>query len=189
MRLAPLLAALALTAVAGSACAASDSGLAIADPGLTAPGKLKVSSPAIAPGGAVPVRYTADGEGVSPPLAWTGAPSGAKSVALIVEDPDAPLPQPFVHWMVWDIPAGTASIAEGSAPAGAHQGKLMFVGKVGYMGPKPPPGGPHHYHFQVFALDRPVGLADGAERAALVGAMKGHVLASGELVGTYQHKQ
>ena len=188
MRFAPVLAALALTAMAGSACAGSDKDLAINDPGLKAGARLKVTSSAIAPGGAIPQRYSAYGQSVSPPLAWSGAPAGTRSFALIIEDPDAPTPQPFIHWMAWDIPAGTASIAEGSVPAGARQGKLMYVSKVGYMGPRPPPGGPHHYHIQLFALDRPLGLPDGAERPALVDAMKGHVLASGELVGTYQQK-
>lgn len=189
MRFAPLLAALALATLAGSAQAGSDKDLAIHDPGLKAAARLRVTSPAIAPGGAIPQRFTADGQGVSPPLAWTVAPAATRAFALIIEDPDAPTPQPFVHWMVWDIPARTASVPEGTVPAGARQGKLMYVGKVGYMGPRPPSGGPHHYHFQIFALDRPIGLADGADRAALTGAMKGHVLASGELVATYQHKQ
>ena len=147
------------------------------------------SASRIGPGGTIPLRFTSYGQGVSPPLAWSGAPGATRAFALIIEDPDAPTPQPFIHWMVWDIPAGTASIAEGTVPPGARQGKLMYVGKVGYMGPRPPPGGPHHYHIQLFALDRPAGLPDGADRAALIRAMKGHVLASGELVATYQHKQ
>jgi Raf kinase inhibitor-like YbhB/YbcL family protein len=189
MRFAPLLAALALAALAGSAQAGSDKDLAIRDPGLKAAVRLKVSSPAIAPGGAIAQRFTSYGQGVSPPLVWSGAPAATRAFALIIEDPDAPTPQPFVHWLVWDIPARTASIAEGTVPAGARQGRLMYVGKVGYVGPRPPPGGPHHYHIQVFALDQATGLPDGADRAALARAMRGHVLASGELVATYQHKQ
>ena len=188
MKLAPLIAALALAASAGAASAASVDDIAIRDPGLKTTKILKVTSPAITPGGAVPEVYTGFGKGVSPPVAWSKGPYGARSFVLLVEDPDAPLPVPFVHWMVWGLPAATTRIAEGAVPAGARQGKLMFVGTVGYMGPRPPDAAPHHYHFQVFALDSELALPEGAERAAVVAAMKGHVLASGELVGVYQKK-
>ena len=187
MRLAARIAVAGVAALAASrACAATTAGLAIADPGLKAAQVLKVSSQKIPPGGPIPQAYSADGQGVSPPLAWSKGPFGSRSFALIVEDPDAPLPTPFVHWMVWNIPAGVTAASQGAVPAGAVQGKLMFVGTVGYMGPRPPDASPHHYHFQVFALDRTIDLPAGAERPALVEAMKGHVLASGELVAAYQ---
>jgi Raf kinase inhibitor-like YbhB/YbcL family protein len=172
--------------MAGAVGAATTAGLAINDPGAAAAKKLAVTSPKIASGGAIAEMYSAYGQSVSPPLHWGKGPYGTRSFALIVEDPDAPMPTPFTHWMVWNLPASTTSVAEGAVPAGARQGKLMFVGKVGYMGPRPPAGGPHHYHFQVFALDQALDLPDGAERPALMAAIKGHVLASGELVGTYQ---
>jgi len=187
MKLVALVAALGTAWLAAtSACAATNAGLAIADPGLKGAKALTVSSPAIAVNGSIPQAYSAYGKGVSPPLAWGKGPYGTRSFAVIVEDPDAPIAVPFVHWMVWNIPAGTTSLAEGAVPPGARQGKLMFVGTVGYMGPRPPDPSPHHYHFQVFALDAVPDLPAGAERAALAAAMKGHVLASGELVATYQ---
>ena len=186
MKLVPLIAALA--ALASPALAASPADLAIADPGLKAAKTLKVSSPAFAPGAPIPLLYSSYGKSVSPPLAWSKGPYGTRAFALIVEDPDAPLPTPFVHWLAWNIPGNTGRLAEAAVPAGVLQGKLMFVGTVGYMGPRPPPGAPHHYHFQVFALDHDPGLAEGADRDALKAAMKGHVLASGELVATYQQK-
>ena len=189
MRLAARIAAMGLAVLAASgACAATTAGLAIADPGLKAAQALKVSSPKIPPGGPIPQEYSAYGQSISPPLAWSKGPYGSRSFALIVEDPDAPLPTPFVHWIVWNIPGGVTALAQGAVPAGAAQGKLMFVGTVGYMGPRPPDASPHHYHFQVFALDRTLDLPSGAERAALVDVMRGHVLASGELVAAYQKK-
>jgi Raf kinase inhibitor-like YbhB/YbcL family protein len=188
MKLACILAAAALATSGAAAYAASPSGLAIADPGLKAAKPLSVSSPKIAPGGAIPDEYSSYGKSVSPPLNWGKGPYGTKSFALILEDPDAPTPVPFQHWLVWNIPASAAGTGEGALPAGAVEGKLMIVNKTGYMGPRPPPGPEHHYHFQVFALDRPLELAAGAERGALVDAMKGHVLAAGELIATYQKK-
>ena len=172
-------------AIAAPALAAPAKTLAIAEPALKGTRALKVSSPRIPSGGAIPEEFTSYGASISPPLAWSKGPYGSRAFALIIEDPDAPLPLPFTHWMVWNIPAGVPRLDQGAVPVEAVQGKLMFVGKVGYMGPRPPPGPAHHYHFEVFALDRPLDLASGAERAALLDAMKGHVLASGEFVGLY----
>ena len=187
MKFVSLLAGLALVvATSMSARAASDAGLAIRDPALKAARTLTVSSPRIAPGGTIPAVYSSYGASVSPPLRWGKGPYGTRGFALIVEDPDAPLPQPFVHWMAYAIPAGVQGFAQGAVPAGVRQGKLPFIGKVGYFGPRPPAGAPHHYHFQVFALDADLALPAGADRAGLVAAMTGHVLASGELVGTFQ---
>jgi Raf kinase inhibitor-like YbhB/YbcL family protein len=186
MKLIPIAAALALLAGGPPVGAATTAGLAIADPGLKAAKTLAVSSPKITSGGAIPDEYSSYGKSVSPPLAWGKGPYGTRSFALILEDPDAPMPTPFVHWVVWNIPAGVGQAAEGAVPAGAEQGKLMFVNTTGYFGPHPPAGPAHHYHFQVFALDRTLDAPAGADRGAVVAAMKGHVLASGELVATYQ---
>ena len=111
----------------------------------------------------------------------TGVPSEAKSLVLIADDPDAPSGL-FTHWLVWNIPPQTNSIAEGSAPKGV-QGTNDF-GKSGYRGPCPPPG-THRYSFKIFALDRELDLRGGAKRRQLDAAMKGHVIAQGELVGRY----
>ena len=189
MRSVSILAAAAVAVAAGAALADTASGLAIRDAGLHGKGQLKVTSAAFAAGGAIPVKYTSYGQSISPPVSWSGAPRGTRSVALIIEDPDASTPQPFIHWMIWNIPGSVSGLAEGKLPDGGRQGKLMYVGKVGYFGPRPPAGGAHHYHVQVFALDQAPDAADGAERAALVAAMKGHVLASGETVGVYQNQQ
>ncbi len=173
---------------APAAMAASVSGLAIADPGLKPAKSLAVSSPKLRADGPIPDDYSAYGKSISPPLHWGKGPYGTRNFVLILEDPDAPMATPFVHWMVWNIPASSEGTAEGAAPAGAVQGKLAFVGRSGYFGPRPPDGPAHHYHFQVFALDSALELKPDADRAALAAAMKGHVLASGELVATYQKK-
>ena len=157
-----------------------------------APASIVVRSPAFSDGGTIPDRYADYGGKVSPSLEWGGVPQGAKSLALIVDDPDAPRPTPFVHWVLYNVPPATMRLPENipnaarlDAPAGAVQGK-NDAGSTGYFGPRPPPGGPHHYHFQVFALDNAPALDPGATKDKLVGAMKGHVLAKGQLVGTYQ---
>ena len=189
MKLAWFIAGAALAACAVvQAQAASTTGLAIADPGLKAARRLEVSSSKIASGRQIPERYTSYGESISPPLKWGKGPYGTRSFAVLVEDPDAPTPTPFQHWLIWNIPASDHRLAEGAPPASAQQGKLMLVNRVGYMGPRPPPGPAHHYHFQVFALDRSLDLESGADRDALVDAMKGHVLASGELVASFAKK-
>jgi Raf kinase inhibitor-like YbhB/YbcL family protein len=143
---------------------------------------IHVTSPAFGPGDHIPARYGRATGNVSPPLAWTPAP-GARAYALIVDDPDAAHPQPFVHWLVWNIPAGVTRIGEGQAPAAASEGRNGF-GDLGYGGPQPP-SGTHHYRFQVFALDAPLRLPAGAERDAAAAAMHGHVIASGEIVGLF----
>jgi Raf kinase inhibitor-like YbhB/YbcL family protein len=130
---------------------------------------------------------------VSPALAWSGVPAGARELALIVDDPDASRSQPWVHWVLYKIPAGADGLDEGAgspdgtgAPAGSLQGTNDF-GSYGYGGPAPPRGhGTHHYHFKVYALDVPLDVAPGTDKAALLAAMEGHVLAQGELIGTYE---
>ena len=149
---------------------------------------LGVTSSAFSDGAAIPERFVGP-QGASPALSWNGIPAGAQELVLLCEDPDAPFPKPFVHWLLYGLKPSTDSLTENSMPpSGALVGKNS-TGKAGYTGPKPPPGhGVHHYHFQVFALDAPLGLGPNLDRDALVDAMHGHVLTSGELVGTYEAK-
>ncbi len=149
---------------------------------------LQVSSPAFAEGDRIPVKYTADGDDVSPELRWSGAPPNTKSFALLCEDPDAPRGI-WTHWVLFNLPADKTNLSEG-VPAekelagGARQGKNDF-GKIGYGGPSPPKGTPHHYHFKVFALDTTLNLPAGATRQQVLDAIKGHVLAQGQVMGVY----
>jgi hypothetical protein len=152
--------------------------------------RLTVTTPSFRDGERIPARHGAE-QNVSPALVWDGVPAGAREVVVLVEDPDAPAPQAFVHWSVYSIPPTVNSLPEGigagaTLPAAAIEGKNS-TGAAGFFGPKPPRGhGVHHYHFQVFALDAPLGLPPGVDRAAVVEAMKGHVLAQGDVVGTYE---
>ena len=151
---------------------------------------LELLSEAIGTDGAIDLRHTAYGDNRSPPLRWTSV-AGAGAYAIILEDPDAPMEHPFVHWMIWNIPGSVDVLPEGLpnndhliTPQGAIQGK-NDNGSFGYFGPRPPPGsGVHHYHFQLFALDGPLTLKSDADIRALVDAMKGRVLADTELIGT-----
>jgi Raf kinase inhibitor-like YbhB/YbcL family protein len=155
---------------------------------------LKVASGAFAEGDAIPSEFSDYECGKSFPLAWSEGPIGTRTYAVLIEDPDVhPAPGPFCHWLVWNIPARMTHLRAGvpphghlDEPAGALQGAAS-TGTVGYFGPRPPKGGPaHHYHVQVFAIDRVLDIPEGAERDELVAAIGGHVLASGELVGTYE---
>jgi len=143
---------------------------------------LTVSSPEFSQGKPIPPKYTADGAGVNPPLEFTDIPAGTKSLALIMEDPDAPKGV-FTHWVMWDI-IGQDSIAEDSKPG--VQG-VNTMQKMGYL-PPDPPSGSHRYFFHVYALDSTIDLAPGADRKALETAMEGHVLVSGTLMARYAHK-
>jgi Raf kinase inhibitor-like YbhB/YbcL family protein len=147
--------------------------------------KMKITSPAFQEGANIPSKFTCDGSDTSPPLQIADVPSGAKSLALIVDDPDAPSGL-FTHWMVWNIPTQAGAIGEGSTPKGV-QGTNDF-GKSGYGGPCPPSGA-HRYYFKVFALDRELDLPSGAKRHQLDVAMKGHIAAQGELMGRYSRKK
>ena len=147
--------------------------------------RMKITSSSFHEGGNIPSKFTCDGSDTSPPLQITGIPSEAKSLVLIADDPDAPGGL-FTHWLVWNIPPQTNSIAEGSAPKGVY-GTNDF-GKSGYKGPCPPPGA-HRYSFKVFALDRELDLRSGAKRSQVDAAMKGHVIAQGEIVGRYARKK
>lgn len=146
---------------------------------------MKIESSAFNDGEAIPKKFTGEGDDVSPALSWSGAPDGTKEFALICDDPDAPVAEPWVHWVVYKIPAGTTSLPEGSA-AGAKEGVNGF-GNTGYGGPMPPPGhGTHHYHFKLYALDEPLSISEaGASKAEVLKAMEGHILDQTELVGTY----
>ena len=170
------------TSIAGGAVAILLTAIAsLAAGGAT----MKITSSAFHEGANIPSKFTCDGSDTSPPLQIAGVPSGAKSLVLIVDDPDAPSGL-FTHWLVWNIPPQTGSIAEGSAPQGV-QGANDF-GKSGYRGPCPPPG-THRYSFKIFALDRELELRSGAKRSQVDAAMKGHVIAQGQLVGRYAKRK
>ena len=146
---------------------------------------IGVSSQAFSSGGSIPARYTCDGADVSPPLSWTGVPGGAHSLALTVIDPDGP-GKPFVHWVIFNLPPASSDLSEGAAPPGdSVQGRNDF-GSNGYRGPCPPPGSRHHYHFHVYALDIMTSLPEGSSNSSFQDAIKGHVLATGEIVGTFK---
>lgn len=152
---------------------------------------IQISSSAFKPNNPIPKKYTQEAENVSPPLQWTNVPAGAKSLVLVTEDPDAPMPHPLAHWIVYNIPAGAKNLAEGvargaSIPGGGRQSK-NYDGDLGYTGPMPPRGhGTHHYHFQLFAVDRELSFNGEPSQKDLQGALQGHVIAEGELVGTYE---
>jgi hypothetical protein len=147
--------------------------------------KMKITSSAFQQGGNIPSKFSCDGPNTNPPLQISDVPSGAKTLVLIVDDPDAPSGL-FTHWVVWNISPKISTIAEGSAPKGVH-GTNDF-GKSGYGGPCPP-SGTHRYYFKIFALDRDLDLPSGAKRSQLDAAMKGHVVAQGELMGRYSKKK
>jgi hypothetical protein len=149
---------------------------------------LQITSTAFSPGETVPKKFTCDGPDVSPGLSWSDPPAGTQSLALIADDPDAPVGT-WVHWVLYDLPPGVRSLDEGvpkqdQLPSGARQGRNDF-GKIGYGGPCPPPGKPHRYFFKLYALDAKLNLKSGATKADLERAMKGHILAQGELIGRY----
>jgi Raf kinase inhibitor-like YbhB/YbcL family protein len=153
---------------------------------------VKITSPAFQPGGSIPSKYTCEDRDLSPPLAWSGAPPGTKTFALIVDDPDAPDPakpqRVYVHWVAYNLPAATVALAENASkkglPKGAVQGKNDW-GKAEYGGPCPPIGR-HRYFFKLYALDTELTGLSSPSKGDVERAIKGHVLDSGELIGTYQ---
>lgn len=160
--------------------------------------KIQLTSTAIAEGKPIPKKHTGEGKDVSPPLAWSGVPEGTRELALICDDPDAPsrkkpAPKPWVHWLIYKIPAGTTTLPEGvpakkklDEPAGAVQGNNSWPA-IGYKGPMPPPGsGPHRYYFKLYALDTVLDLAPGTDKETLLKAMAGHIIGEGQLMGTYE---
>lgn len=154
--------------------------------------KLIIASTAFDAGQRIPKQYTGEGPDVSPALTWTGVPQNTAELALIMDDPDAPTPEPWIHWVLAKIPPTVTSLRAGiprdeqlDDPAGAIQGKNSW-NTVGYRGPLPPPGhGTHHYHFKLYALDQALSLSPGLTKKQLLDAMRGHILAEGELIGTY----
>jgi Raf kinase inhibitor-like YbhB/YbcL family protein len=172
----------------------------------TAPAPLTVTSPAFSNGDTLTRDFTADGRNVSPPLEWTGAPATTKEYALVLDDSDANFGGrgPFVHWVLYKIPGTAKGLPEG-VPMGATVTTAGIAGAInglsgfnafqrpgsppsepGYRGPAPPPGAPHHYRFSVYALNAPLDAGPGLDKAALLKAMEGKVVAQGEIVGVYQ---
>jgi len=153
---------------------------------------VALTSKAFSEGSSIPRQYTCEGEETAPPLEWSGLPAGTKSLALIVDDPDAPDPKApkrtWVHWVAYDIPPSTTGVPEGGAlPVGARNGRNDW-GRSGYNGPCPP-AGRHRYVHKVYALDTLLGDLGEPTKAQLEQAMKGHVLAEGRLVGTYEKER
>jgi Raf kinase inhibitor-like YbhB/YbcL family protein len=161
---------------------------------FSARGAFALSSTAFAANTPIPKKHTCDGADLSPPLAWTDAPAGTRAFALINHDPDAKRAGGWAHWVLYDLP-GTATALPENVPktdappvlGGGRQGKNDF-GKTGFNGSCPPPGGPHHYHFTLYALDAPLGLPAGRTRADVEAAMRGHILGTAELVGLYERR-
>jgi Raf kinase inhibitor-like YbhB/YbcL family protein len=151
---------------------------------------MQLTSSAFKHGETIPKKYTADGADLSPPLRWEGAAKETKSFALICDDPDAPRGT-WTHWVLYNLPADIDTLEEGVAqeetlPSGARQGKNSWPNRnIGYRGPDPPGGKLHRYFFKIYALDSVLDQAPGASKEQLENAMKGHVLAHGELMGTY----
>ncbi|MEN6458398.1 MAG: YbhB/YbcL family Raf kinase inhibitor-like protein [Thermoguttaceae bacterium] len=160
---------------------------------------MQVTSKAFVHGQLIPKKYTGEGADLSPPLAWSNVPAAAKELALICDDPDAPVAEPWVHWVMYSIPADLKGLPEGVVrkpkppePAGVLQGVNGFTDGdiVGYRGPMPPVGhGIHHYHFKLYALDAPLNAEPGLDKKALLAKMRGRILAEGELIGTYERKR
>ncbi|MHC4184609.1 MAG: YbhB/YbcL family Raf kinase inhibitor-like protein [Planctomycetota bacterium] len=152
--------------------------------------EIKVTSSAFEEGALIPSRYTCDGADVSPPLQWESVPEGTNSVALISDDPDAPMGT-WVHWVLFDLPPETRQLAENmptdkTLPSGARQGTNDFR-KIGYGGPCPPDG-THRYFFKIYALDSVIDLTPGATKQELLKAMQGHILGQGQLMGKYKRQ-
>lgn len=146
---------------------------------------LQVTSTAFSEGQPIPEKYTCDAQNVSPPLKWSGAPASTKSVVIIVDDPDAPSGT-FTHWVLYDVPGNTAELSEGSS-GGGKEGVTSFR-KTGYGGPCPP-SGTHRYFFRVYAVDSSSLGKAGLSKAEVMAAMKGHILAEGQLMGTYKRSK
>jgi len=149
---------------------------------------ITITSAAFTEGGMIPREYTCDGKDISPPLAWTGAPEGTRSLAIICDDPDAPMGT-WVHWVLFNVPATADELPQGIPPDrilenGARHGINDF-GKLGYGGPCPP-GGTHRYYFKVYALDTDLTQDPGIAKAELLKSMEGHILAEGQLMGRYK---
>jgi hypothetical protein len=153
---------------------------------------FRISSPAFAPNGSIPAKYTCEGADISPPLEWSGAPDGTRSFALIVDDPDAPDPakpqRTYVHWVVYNIPPSTTRLPENAAKSGLPPGAMQGTndwGKQTYGGPCPPIGR-HRYFFKLYALDTELKGLNAPTKAQLEKAMQGQALGNAQLIGTYE---
>ena len=152
--------------------------------------EITLVSAAFKDGGVIPQEYTGFGRDLSPPLSWSGVPEGTRSIALICEDPDAPMGT-WTHWVIYNIPPDTHGLPENVSPKetlpnGALQGRNDFR-RIGYGGPKPP-SGIHRYFFKLYALDKELDLTPGVTRDQLLRAMKGHILAEGQIMGTHSKR-
>lgn len=150
--------------------------------------EIKITSPAFEEGGMIPEKYTCDGIDVSPPLMWSSVPEGTVTLALICDDPDAPIGT-FVHWVLFNLPVTITELPENTQPeneleSGAKQGRNGFL-KIGYGGPCPPRG-THRYYFKLYALDTELNLKAGIKKKKLLKAMEGHILSKGQLMGKYK---
>ncbi len=155
--------------------------------------EFKITSPAFPPNGEIPVVYTCDGEGISPPLEWTGIPEGTKSLVLIVEDPDAPDPAAprmvWIHWVLYDIPPSAHGLPEAVTPSNLPEGTRQGLNSwknTGYGGPCPPIGR-HRYFFRLYALNTVLPDLGAPTKARLEQAMEGHIIAKAVMMGTYEH--
>jgi len=156
---------------------------------LTSVATMELHSSAFSNGETIPIKYSGQGDNLSPPLAWSGAPTETRSLALIVEDPDAPMIT-FTHWLLYNVPPSVTGLPEGIArdmqlPDGSRQGKNTAQ-SIGYTGPMPPTKKPHRYFFKLYALDAMLELDAGASKSELLEAIKGHEIAEGQLMGIYQ---
>ena len=152
---------------------------------------MQITSSAFIEEGMIPSKYTCDGQNISPPLAWTDAPAGTKSFALICDDPDAPMGT-WVHWVAWNIPPTISKLdenitAQKESANGMKQGNNSWP-EIGYGGPCPP-SGTHRYYFKLYALDALLEIKPGATKEQLLKGMKGHILAEGHVMGKYQRKR
>jgi Raf kinase inhibitor-like YbhB/YbcL family protein len=150
---------------------------------------IKLTSSAFQEGGVIPVQYACTGQNQSPPLAWTGVPAEAKTLALVLDDPDVPI-SPFVHWVVYNLPATTTELPadvpkQAELANGGRQGKNGLL-KIGYGGPCPPPGPAHRYYFKLYALNTELTLPAGASKQDLLKAMYGHIVDQGQLMGRFK---
>ena len=152
--------------------------------------QIKITSSVFEEGGMIPSKYTCDGDDISPPLQWETVPDGTKSIALISDDPDAPMGT-WVHWVTYNFPPGITELPENmpddeTLPDGTRQGLTDF-GKTGYGGPCPP-SGTHRYYFKIYALDKKIDVAIVLDKAELLIQMQGHVIAQGQLMGKYKRQ-
>lgn len=143
-----------------------------------------ITSPSFEDGHSIPKKFGYDNGNINPEFLIQNVPAEAKSLALMMHDPDAPRENGFTHWIVWNIDSNTSRIKEESTPPGSIEGK-NGLGNVGYIGPKPPPGPPHHYHFYLYALDEPLDLSEDATVEEFQKAVDAHTVAKAEIVGLY----